>query len=242
MKHLLVTILLSLSLCTFAQTKKFRGLDDYESWVMNYYKDPQPEFLFDGFNYGVHNKRIAKAGNRSMIIAFYSSCLRSDTTKQKEFYEIVRDTRDEDLIYAFGLTLWQVHSEFSLKLMDRFLGQQNTEKYNADFDRFKAVKFLDIWADSIHHPEHLDMLWADFFATGNEQSVKKIITKLSDLDSPDYFDVATAGSAQWSLASNARHHPKVLDICKREREMADDGLKVVLDRIVESARSGGTQR
>jgi hypothetical protein len=36
------------------------------------------------------------------------------------------------------------------------------------------------------------MLWADFFATGNEQSVKKIITKLSDLDSSDYFDLATA--------------------------------------------------
>ena len=169
MKHLLVTVLLSLSVFSFAQTKKFRGLDDYESWLMNYYRNPQPHILFDGFNYGVHNKKIAKAGNRSMIIAFYSSCLRIDTTMQLQFYEKVRDTKDEDLIYAFGLTLWQVHSESSLRLLDRFLSQENTQKYIDDFDRFKAVEFLDIWTDSIHHPEHLDMLWADFFATGNEQ-------------------------------------------------------------------------
>ena len=210
-------------------------MDDYEAWMMNYYKNPEPSLLFDAFNYGVHSKKIAKAGNDVMIIAFFSSALRKDTTSQRAFYKKIGNTKDEDFIYSFGLTLWQIHSDFSIKLLDEFLNQDNIEKYDAAFDRMRAEKFVNIWTDSISHPEHLDMLWTDFFATGNEESIKKIISKLSDLNSMDYFDVATAGSAKWSLTSNSIRHQKVLDICIRERETSNSNIKVALDQIIEDA-------
>ena len=85
MKKFLIIILLGLTVCSFGQTKKFKGVDDYGTWIMNYYKNPQPNLLFDAFNYGIHNKKIAKAGDRSMIIVFFSSCLRKDTIMQQAF-------------------------------------------------------------------------------------------------------------------------------------------------------------
>jgi hypothetical protein len=234
MKIVLTVFLLGLMNCSFGQSKRFKSLDDYEAWIMNYYKNPEPYHLFDAFNYGVHSKKIEKAGNNTMIIAFFSSALRKDTTSQRTFYKKIGNTKDEEYIYSFGLTLWQIHTDFSIKLLDKFLVQDNIKKYDAAFDRMRAEKFIDIWTDSINHPEHLDMLWTDFFATGNEESIKKIISKLSDLNSMNDFDVATAGSAKWSLISNSIRHQRVLDICIRERDVSDSKIKAALDQIIES--------
>jgi hypothetical protein len=234
MKIVLTILFLALIVCSFGQPKKFKNLDDYEAWMMSYYRNPEPYLLFNAFNYGVHNKKITKAGNNTMIIAFFSSALRKDTISQLTFYKKIGNTHDEELIYSFGLTLWQIHTDFSIALLDEFLNQDNPKKYHAAFDRLRAEKFINIWTDSISHPEHLDMLWTDFFVTGNEESIKKIISKLSDLNSKNYFDVATAGSAKWSLISNSIRHQKVLDICIRERETSDSKIKEALDEIIES--------
>ena len=88
--------------------------------------------------------------------------------------------------------------------------------------------------DPIIYPEHLDMLWTDFFATGNEESIRKIIGKLSDLNSTDPFAVAAAGSAQWSLTSLSFGHEKVLKVCIQESETSDSGTKAALDQILDS--------
>jgi hypothetical protein len=210
-------------------------MDDYAAWIMNYYRNPEPHRLFDAFDYGVHNKKVAKADGNTMIVVFFSSALRLDTILQRAFYQKIGNTRDEDFIYTFGLTLWQIHTDFSNKLLDEFLKQSNVKKYDAAFKELRAEKFVDIWTDPIIYPEHLDMLWTDFFATGNEESIRKIISKLSDLNSTDPFALAAAGSAQWSLTSNSFKHEKVLNVCIRESEIQDNSIiKAAIDEIVNS--------
>lgn len=236
MKTFLTIVLFSATVCSFAQSRKFSNVEDYEAWLMNYYKNPQPHYLFDGFNYGIHNKKVEKSGGRSMVIGFFSSCLRKDTIMQQAFYEKIIGTKDRDLIFGFALILWYTHTDFSLTLLDTFQRQDNIKKYTSEFDQLKAEKFIDIWVDPISHPELLDMLWTDFFATGNEESIKRIISKLADLSSGNQFDMVTAGSAKWSLASNAIHHQKVLDVCKREKETSDPEISKALGEIIEVVR------
>ncbi|MCR6642491.1 MAG: hypothetical protein NVV82_26755 [Sporocytophaga sp.] len=238
MKGFFTILFLTIAICSFAQTKKFKNLEDYGSWMMNYYKNPEPHILFDAFKYGAHNKKIEKDGNQIMIISFFSSVLRKDTTAQLAFYKKIGNTKDEDFIYIFGISLWQIHTTFSLKLLDTFLNQSNTIKYQSGFNKIRAEGFLDIWTDPIRHPEHLDMLWADFFATGNEESVKKIISKLSDLNSNNQFDQVTAVSAKWSLISNSIQHQRVLEICMAVRESYDNKIEEALDKIIEEAKMG----
>lgn len=236
MKRFLIVLLLGLTFTSFGQ-KRFKKLSEYESWLMHYYANPEPARLFDAFDYGVRNKKIAKDGNGMMVIGFFSSCLREDTVAQKSFYQKIADTKDENLIYDFGLTLWQAHTDFSIKLLNKFLKQSNTKKYSSDFNKLKREKFINIWNDPITHPDQLDMLWTDFFATGNEKSVRKIISKLADLNSGSPFDQATASSAQWSLTSNSIQHQRVLEICTLERESASGAIRQALEKIIEVANN-----
>jgi hypothetical protein len=72
-----------------------------------------------------------------------------------------------------------------------------------------------------HHPANImaatpispgrnDMDWGAFFATGDLGYVDDVIARLNDLgERKDLMRYVTAGSAAWSLASNARQHPKV---------------------------------
>lgn len=234
MKLTLTLIFLTIAACSFGQAK-FKDVEAYGEWMMHYYEKPEPSILFDAFNYGVHSKKIAKSGNRTMITGFFSSCLRNDTVQQQIFYDKISKTKDDDLIAGFNITLWRTQTKFSLELLAQFSKQENQKKYKSLFDELMTYKHVDLWADSITNPEHLDMLWTDFFATGNEKSVQKIITKLSDLNSTDPLDLATAGSAQWSLASNSIQHERVLEICTKQIENSSGRIKESLEQIVATA-------
>jgi hypothetical protein len=236
MKNLTTILLLITSLCAVGQTSNFKDLQDYTVWMMNYYKNPEPQFLFEGFRYGVQSKAIANAGSRNLVVSFFSSCFRNDTVRQNALFREVEQSSHEDFIRGFGLTLWYIHSEYSLNKFQQFADLKQFQKYKDDFEALKKQKYTNLWIDPIIDPSHLDMLWADFFATGNGKSVEKIITKLADLDSKDSFQQTIAGSAMWSLTSNAIHHDKVFDVCKTQIETADQKTKGYLKEIVKEAK------
>ena len=170
-----------------------------------------------------------------MLMGFFSSSLSKDTIRQQEFFDQLKDTNDEDHVYGFGLTLWYIHSEFSIALMDKFLGQERLRKYDLEFNSIRKQRFANIWTDSIKEPAHLDKLWADFFATGNEASIRKIITKLADLNSSNSYDVVTANSARWSLTSNSITHDKVFEVCKNELDTPDQVIGDAIRQIISEA-------
>lgn len=59
-------------------------------------------------------------------------------------------------------------------------------------------------------PARNDMAWGGFLATGDLYYVDEVIARLDDLgERKDLTRFLTAGSAAWSLASNAQQHPKV---------------------------------
>jgi hypothetical protein len=236
MTKTLTLFILTFSSCCLGQTRKF-SFKEFDRWMMNYYKQPERGDLFNAFEFGIHNKKIAKAGNRTMVIGFFSSALRNDTLMQQAFYQQLKQTDDDNFIYGFGYTLWLIHTDHSIKLLDEFLKPDRMEVYQGEFKKLNKQKFTDLWSDRITSPEHLDLLWADFFATGNERSIKKIISNLSELDSKDPYELATAGSAQWSLTSNAISHDKVLQICKAEQQSADQEFRAPLNEIVTRAEN-----
>lgn len=91
----------------------------------------------------------------------------------------------------------------------------------------------------------LDYLWAEFMATGDEASVKKIISVLDiyvdrKMRHPTDQDLDLAlleYSARWSLEANARQHEKVYEIIKKEVKTASGLRKTKLDEILKSVES-----
>jgi hypothetical protein len=234
-KHIFILCLWLMATSTFGQAKVFRSTKDFSNWEMDYYKNPQPQFLQDAFEFAVQNKEIKASGSRNLTFRFFASCMSKDTLKQAEFFALYKNSTNDDFVYGYAMTLLMIHSDYSLMKLGQFINLPQTTKYKRDFEKLMSEKYVDIWSEPVAYPQHLDMLWADFFATGSEKDVEKIIGKLSDIESTDYNAKMVAGSAKWSLTANAIRHDVVFDVCKKQVTTADDKMKKTLNEIISSA-------
>jgi len=97
---------------------------------------------------------------------------------------------------------------------------------------------------------HLDYLWAEFLATGDEKPVKKIISVLDyqetekgkKLTEEDVNKALTFGAARWSLGSNAQQHEKVYKLIRKEAILGSGRLKKELDAIIANVEAEQTNQ
>lgn len=125
----------------------------------------------------------------------------------------------------------------SLKLLKgQYSGMQN-QSIGRIIDQ--AENFISPNPDSA---KNLDYLWAEFFATGKDEPVKKIISVLN-YSARDLEAGLLIGTAEWSLASNAKEHKKVYGIIQMEyidsKDKAREKLLNILQKVeaAEEARA-----
>lgn len=108
--------------------------------------------------------------------------------------------------------------------------------------------------------QEIDFLWSEFFATGSDKPVKKIVKTFTyipaeiDLGSQSWQsmekvpsrDVALRilqAAAKWSLVSNAAQHKRVYDVIELEaRTVKDDRIKRMLTDILQDADKAKNSR
>jgi len=115
---------------------------------------------------------------------------------------------------------------------------EETENYNSMLPDAPTPEDLDryLWVD-MHAPTRIDCLWSEFFATGDEKAVEKIISILTYPAAKDKdFVIATKASAEWSLASNARQHKMVYEVIEKRVSSATGELKEKLENILKKAQ------
>ena len=89
-------------------------------------------------------------------------------------------------------------------------------------------------------PAVLDMLWAAFMATGEEQYVVRIISALPYANAEDDTAERMIGeAASWSLKSNAAHNKKVLSIAESELHKQPEDVASILREIIEEVQESG---
>jgi hypothetical protein len=82
-------------------------------------------------------------------------------------------------------------------------------------------------------PDDLDLLWANFFVTGEYAPVSRIL---------DVFDVPDAKDnevlkrvARWSFGSNLQQHPKLRELVQTHAKDRPEGSRKVIDALVSPA-------
>lgn len=232
MRLFLSVVFVLLSLPGFGQNK-FNDAEKLSQWMMHYYEQPEPEYLFAAFEFANQSKEIGKSGSRGIMMSFIASAIRHDTVRIADFSRKLATTTDKDIVFGFLLVLWYVDTDYSFKKIKEFSEYKHLKRYHKDITSILNQQPLDLFNAEIVSPDHLDMLWCDFFATGNEASIERISTKLKDLKSEDAVQKVTAGSARWSLISNSVQHDRVYQICQKLAETtADPELKAQLETIV----------
>lgn len=201
-----------------AQDLKFTDANEYGNWMMSYYKNPQPANLFEAFKYGVNSTEIANSGSRDLVLSFFAAIFRQDTLVQNDFYDRLKTEENQNVRYGFIFSLWYTNGEHSNSKLKDFKQLKINEKDVENIDSLLKTRPIDIFNDPISDPTHLDMCWADYFATGRKQGVLKIISGLENINSQDYTKKVIASSARWSLRNNAYMHETVYEIITEQIE------------------------
>ncbi|MBZ5657847.1 MAG: hypothetical protein LAO56_21505 [Acidobacteriia bacterium] len=235
-------LIVALALCCSGQSNpsliaSAKGIttdDEMHEWVTYYYLHPRPDLTVSAIQLMSKKGWLSKSSSQSPLAAFLAQVFASNGDKLNAWVtELKTETEDQKIMAA--LALWMSHSSESKKLLE-----QMAVKGSASYQDY--VKGLirddhppDFLKDAISSPGFLDALWGSFFATGDERYVRRLISTLPLLSSKDTQNVLIGGAAQWSLASNAEQHPRVMEICKSELSKLPDDQKPVLEKVIESA-------
>lgn len=211
---------------------EFSGMEDFEAWMHHYYTKPEPERALTSYLFlaplNFDSGTPEDTYRLHILAAFYFTAMRG----QSELLELMREAYgkhgaevDRRILYALGK-----------------LGEAPPAAFNPATSEHK--RFWE-WANI--HPfiplEHitaaiqLDVLWAEFFASGRYEPVNKIIGCLqyrpaqTRREQGEIIDANTRQQAvlyslaRWSLSENLREHPLLRAYCKHALEThADNDL------------------
>ena len=221
------------------------GEQDISAYLTFYYQRPDPARipeLIDFCGKAVGEKPSALGGAMGFLAGIFHHNPQHLQQWRKEV-----NFKDSATRKVFLLGLWHADSREAKRQANIFLLQHPDLKFLV-----KGRKMQPFIGVPIDHPMVLDALWGDFMATGEAAPVERIIAVLpwawqydpgnNPQDTQRYrqldFRFMIGGAAQWSLASNARQHPRVLAICETARgKTSDTKLADALTKIITSTKA-----
>lgn len=218
----------SLGLCA---DLNFKSDNEFGEWMTFYYQNPSPERIPGALAY-FSDSPLYKTNATMPTVAFFSAVFKKDgVLMQKTFDEISLGGSDNAKIVLINVLSLTSNSE-SMALLEKAKSAWQSERLQSIIARQMSRPHDDLYTISIDSPQVLDMLWASFFATGDDLPVQKIISVLHLSKDGHGEEILVGGAANWSLKSNVQQHPKVLEICKKELAKAQGETKAVLGEIV----------
>jgi hypothetical protein len=191
-----------------------------EDWLSHYYEHPTPE------RFVAEVQALSKAGNlanpksAALISVFLGRIMAANPSQVGGWLTQLDNLKGGDrqtVLFAAKLS--------GTKEAQDYLGRQpDGEKYRG--------KQVDVRALEPNNPTVLDMLWADFFATGEAAPVRRIVVALNydkysgaldryaksektEKDRNDAILDTVFKAAMWSLESNAQQHRRVGEILEQ---------------------------
>lgn len=208
----------------------FSSSGETGQWIMEYYKNPEPERLADALIMLAESQGIPEDGQK-LIFSFMGAALVKAPEVHDDFFKSVAK-HDRAKLLAFPC-FWFMGDEAGKDLIRRGgkdWDSPGMKDMAAQFEKSPAPNLLK---GPVKNALHLDHLWSMFFATGSPEPVLKVISALALVGNADINRHLTGQYAQWSLKANAKMHQKVLEIIESTLKMIKEPLKSKLAKTVE---------
>lgn len=238
LKHYLLKIILALIIILPISAHALSVDDD--RWIRFYYQDPQPNQLAEWLAKMVDDGAPTNKNQFYPVFTFTSQILRQHPELANNLVEKLSSYDEEDRAFL-ALILW--HG----KIPDaKLIIEKNLSLPNEVISKITSVLPYNPIDHPVTTPSDMDMLWATFMATGNEQAVNRIIDYLStpvsskkaaEKSKEDFITEVYLSAAEWSLESNGRQDPNVAEIIKNRFKESDDDMKAKLTPIIEGILS-----
>ncbi len=106
-----------------------------------------------------------------------------------------------------ALMVARISEKHNWPIQDTFFSKQSLEILQG---KSKLAKFIN--DDSAVSPAKLDIWWASYFATGDDQYLHKILLYAGEeMPKGDTSKLLVTGAATWSFKSNCKQHKSVRD-------------------------------
>jgi len=191
-----------------------------DQWLSSYFRNPQPDRFVEEVRAMSSGGYFSKQSSQPPLIAFLGRVMAQNPGKIEGWMKALDDlpVSDRDVMYA---ALWFSGTEEG----KRSLAARGIK----DYDGKNPPVILTMEIDS---PTVIDMLWAWYFATGDEKAVRRVISafnlsehegamerfkssKKTQQDKQAAYQDLAFKSAQWSLADNCSRFPEVKGICEK---------------------------
>jgi hypothetical protein len=194
-----------------------------DDWLTFFYQHQRIDLLSEMVTRLDREGFLGKATARAPLVAFLSVLLRRTDVRGEEWVRSVDvgPRGREVLLEALWLAGWGPAAK-------RIAGAQGLPS-----ERFGQPP-PELLKMPLAAPNHLDMMWGAFMASGDVAFPRRI---LDVLDAPRAAgetpqQAVLANVARWSLASNARQHPVVLQMIRDEASRRTGPSKRFADEIV----------
>ncbi len=212
----------------------FESERDLGRWMSFYYRNPAPDRVPEALEFFCDSPSCKTIAAPPMA-AFFAALFKQDGgLMQKTFDRVSLDGSEKArilLVKALSLT----NSEGGRKLLREAAGSWQAERLRGVISQELARTPADFVPPVVGTPTTLDMLWAAFYATGDETPVLKIISVAHLGRDGEGADKVAGAAATWALGFNAKHHPRVLEICRKALETAQGSTREILVEVVNGA-------
>jgi hypothetical protein len=220
------------SLEEISNSKCSMSLEDVEDWMANYYTKPQPDRVPAALEAMEQHRVLATHRTAEASVAGFLALVFRDNAQYAVSWAERSDSYSKELRRTVWLGLWLSNTEPARDHLSCLA--QNATRGDLDYLRILLTNQpFDLRQLKPVDPNHLDMLWGAFFASGEPQYLKRIIWAMSFLDQrTDPFKYATAAAAKWSLKSHALDDANILETCRDELREASGPIRNHLLDIV----------
>ena len=205
---------------------------EWATWNTFYYLDPKPERTVAAIRFFSEQGAFQRA--QQPLAVFFGRVFAQNAKSLTEWIEDLRKER-EDRQFLAALALWFSRVDGRDRLLQR-LSEGGSPRLTKYVQELRADTAPDLTTLDARSPVELDMLWASFFATGDDRYVLRVIRALSAAPQ-DKSPAIVAAAARWSLTANARQHSAVLDVCRKEMPRQPEAVAAVLRDVVAKAES-----
>jgi len=222
------------------KAKDFLSIEEYGVWMMNIFRTKDVERFKYALEYAGKQKHFTQPDFVSVGFVFFGTIMRTYPETLDVFFETVGSLPASEQPMAL-MAVRYANVEKGNKLLDDLLKKEEFQKTAKKYEEYAKYKMPDLYKIGFS-PDVLDLLWSEFFVTGEAKPVKRITEALSGLEDKDNMGVfIVASAARWSLTSNAVQFDKVLEILKGiQKENSTKAIADIIEKAEETRKKGKT--
>ena len=208
---------------------------EFEAFITNFYKMEFIDLVSDSIPFVEKRKPEDYPTSKVTLPPFYGEIFKRNEDKIDEWIGKIDSLSDKNSKEVFWIALWHSNTSKGKKYLEEKL-PQSTGGEKELIGHLLFEKPPDLQTLNPRLPKDNDMLWMVFLVTGDPIYVENIIKAAIRYNyRTDPREFVAAGTAKWSLASNAQKHEIVMDTLKKAHKKYMGEEKAIIEDIIEKA-------